>query len=148
MGNDLEAGLCYGVSFSEYVEMPWHERDIDEWWAEVHNYVPLYTPFTQEGNYADGWCGDDPRFTEYYGHKRAWLEENPCPVECVYAGIYECCDTILIQKGAKISTYWAPSSIDVQKLPQPDTSVKDFIVKYMPDMECDEPSWFLYGFYG
>jgi len=83
MGVNTDGSIMFGVVCPGDAELPWETDEydyIDEWWAEVKGYVPKWEPFTKDGEWAEGFDENDPRWDEEYEHKREWLAENPVPV--------------------------------------------------------------------
>lgn len=83
MGVSTNGIIAFGIPLEDGVELPWdesHDGDIEEWWRDINGFVDVHQPW-QNGDYAPGWAKDDPRFDEYYAHRRQWLKENPIPVE-------------------------------------------------------------------
>ena len=87
MSTSTNGVISFGVVCEEDTVFPWDESpfdgDIDVWWRHENGYVPIYEPFTSDGDFAEGWTENDKRFTEYYEHGRRWEDEHPLPVELV-----------------------------------------------------------------
>lgn len=85
MGVSTNGIIAYGVICEEGLELPWLTReydcDIQDWWFEITGFQSRFQPFTEDGNYAEGWTREDPRLEEYYDERREWLTQNPIPVE-------------------------------------------------------------------
>lgn len=144
MGCNLNGQIHFGVAFEEYFEFPWG-YDIDEWWAKIHNYVPLHQPYTPQGGYAEGWSRDDPRIKEYYQHQRDWFKANPLPVVLEYCGTGDCSSTIIALPNKGLSVDWEATSFDPASLVVTDEeiqSIKGFLAKYEIDHD-EDPAWLL-----
>ena len=151
MGVSTNGQICFGVMLEEGVELPWGE-DIEEWWRKVNDFKDVHEPWTEEGEYAEGWEERDPRFKEYYDARREWLKKNPLPVALVNycSGDYPMYILAVPETFIQCSRGY-PTEISV-----PDsfivtidqaTAVLDFIEKY--EIECDKKMrWWLSSYYG
>jgi hypothetical protein len=84
--------ICYGLLFEADTEFPWSDQwegDHEAWWRDVKGYEPLEYPYTEYGEYKPGYSSDDPRISEYFEHRAAWIQENPFPVELVEYCCYD-----------------------------------------------------------
>lgn len=155
MGTTTNGEIWYGVLFEEGLEFPWDivdedssdEGDIEEWWRSVNGYVPLHTPFTEAGEYADGWHKDDPRFREYYDHRHKWLADNPLPVEMVNvcSGDYPMYGLAVVGS-VRTANRGFPETFDPAELKADATVLLDFCKRF--SIEHGEPSWYLSSYWG
>lgn len=84
MGQSTDGILLFGVVFEEGFEFPWDDHDdIEDWWREVSGFRPTFSPYTPEGEYAEGVKSGDPRIDAYYSERRQWDAAHPLPVELV-----------------------------------------------------------------
>lgn len=89
MGVSTDGIIAYGVALGavDDLSLPWGPgtpfEDIVEWWLEDSGYVPRHRPFTDDGEYAEGWSWGDARLDEYFADRRQRLESHPCPVEAI-----------------------------------------------------------------
>jgi len=147
--------IRYGVVCEEGAEFPWdnekYDYDIEIWWLEINDYKPLYKPFTEEGEYAEGWASRDPRFDEYFDHKSEWLKNNPIPVDIENYCSDGCPMYAIIvpEIGLRCSRGY-PESFDPLNLTVTEkqkTELLEFLEKYNIEYET-EPSWLLMSYWG
>ena len=85
MGTSTNGIIAFGIAFEEDTEFPWDadqfDGDVEDWWMEHCGFQNKYSPFTESGDYAEGWSENDPRFEEYFSLSRKWLSENPVPFQ-------------------------------------------------------------------
>lgn len=152
MGCDISGQINFGIAFGEGFEFPWDDEKydgIESWWMDIHGYVPLYKPFTPEGNYAEGWTHHDPRFGEYFTHQGEWMEKNPIPVEVDSFGTGDYSLYMIILPKVGLGTSWDATKFDPKQLVVSGEQVKvitDFLDKYEIEYE-DEPAWLLSSYY-
>ncbi len=154
MGQSTNGIIAYGSIFEEGFEFPWdddkYDFDIGEWWECVMNYEPIYQPWTESGGYAPGWVREDPRFTEYFQHKRDWLKENPLPVavENYCHGDYPMY-ALVIPTTVITALRGDPESFDPRGLCFSATELHDF-KKFMDlfEISYEEPQWLLMSYWG
>lgn len=65
MGVNTDATICFGISYEEGHQFPWHEGIF-------------------AGEINDWWCAQHGKSFDKYEDKKKWLEKNPLPVEVVY----------------------------------------------------------------
>ena len=156
MGRSLSMHTAFGfVVPGEGVEFPWdgddYEGDPKEWWREVNGYKPLYQPYTDDGDYSPGWSRDDPRFGDYFQHRRDWLEANPMPFEVENAGVDDYTDTVLCVPGT-LTNHWE-SSVELNAmdyLAPESVSVDAFwscIEEHLPLLKGKKASWLMFARY-
>ena len=84
MGQSTDAILVFGVSVPEGEEPEWlRDMEAQEWWRVQQGYEPPYRPYTEEGEYAEGWTPGDPRLPAYFQHGWDWDKANPCPFDAL-----------------------------------------------------------------
>ena len=85
MGQSTDGIIAFGVAFPEGFEFPWgYTNDVDDWWRKNSGFQDIHQPFTEDGEWAEGWGSqDDPRLKEYNAHRLKWRRENPFPYEMV-----------------------------------------------------------------
>ena len=155
MGVSTNGVISFGVPCEEDYEFPWDadefEGDIEEWWRKENGFEDVHNPWTPEGNYADGWEKDDPRFDEYYGRRRDWLKANPVPVEPENYCSGECPMYAITVVGVGLSCRRGyPEAFDPASLAVTDEQVealKSFLEKYEIEYE-GEPRWLLTSYWG
>ncbi len=55
------------------------DSEFEEWWLHINGFRPQFEPFTESGDYAEGWVEDDPRFELYFDERNDWLRTTPPP---------------------------------------------------------------------
>ena len=153
MGCNIYGQIYFGVSFDECTEFPWeveeYDGGIEAWWMAVNGYEPLHRPFTKEGEYADGWSRNDPRWDEHFAHRSKWEEENPMPVALESSGTGSCPLYMIVVPGIGRSSDWSAKAFKPGELvvtAEQVQALKDFLTKY--EIEHDgEPTWLLSGYY-
>ena len=147
--------IAFGVPFEEGAKFPWDieqfDGDIENWWRDVNGFKDIHEPWTPEGEYAAGWKKDDPRFDEYYNHRRNWLNENPVPVELEnYCSAEYPMFAITIPGLGLGCCRGSPAELDPALLvatSEQIKSLKDFFREH--GIETDgEPQWLLMSYWG
>ena len=155
MGSSINGQIVFGVDLGEDAELPWDDEKynndgFDGWWMDVQGYVPIHHPWTLEGEYAEGWTCDDPRFEEYSAHRAAWEEANPCPVEVESYGTGDYPIHMLVIPGYGLASSWDTTVIKPEHLVAPPQEKIDAFVELMAThgIEHDgEPAWLLSAYY-
>ena len=89
MGISVYAKLSYGICI-DYTELPWGNDDIEDWWLDVNNFInPIECPFTEDGNYKEGFYSEHQSVNKYFENIRNFHKENPIPIKIVYDGNYD-----------------------------------------------------------
>ena len=156
MSISVEGAICFGFvcgeGCGEETEFPWDEEfdgDIDEWWRHVKGYQPLYKAFTAEGNYAEGWHENDPRFKEYFDHRFKWVKDNPLPVALLNCGSSDCPMYVIAVPNLGFECEWGyPTIFEPSQLEVSDVQInalKAFLDEYDIDYE-GEPQWLLISY--
>lgn len=85
MGRDATCHIAYGL-IVDRDELPWRseedDHDIDEWWRKKHGYKPPFDLYDEKGEYI---VNPTPQscIDEWYEHRKAWDDANPCPFGAV-----------------------------------------------------------------
>lgn len=107
MGMSVNAELSYGI-YIDYTELPWCNDkydDIEDWWLDVNNFInPIEFPYTEDGNYKEGFYSGHPSINKYFENIRNFHKENPVPIKIVYDGNYDSEVHILTTKTMR--AYW------------------------------------------
>ena len=152
MGTTTDGQLCYGVIISD--DPPWadekYDHDIDDWWIGVSDYVnPVEYPFTEDGEYKDGFIPGDPRIDEWCKNRYEWHKSNPLPVELVNYCSCDYAEYILAVRGT-VSTASRGYPVEVNSLlvdADATEMLKSFCAKYFVET-ADEPKWYLSSYWG
>lgn len=156
MGTSTDGQICFGVMFEEDYEFPWnaeqYDDDIEAWWRDVHGYKnPAPNPFTEEGEYNDGFSSGDPRVSEYFDRQRDWMKKNPVPVTEVNYCSGDC-PMIIIAVPSTVKTNnrgypleFSPSLLTVRV--KEVKMLRDFCTKYGLAEDCT-PKWWLSSYWG
>lgn len=158
MGVSTDAQICHVVPFDEDHEFPWNgekfdiDDDAESWWRTVNGYAPPFHPLTDEGEYAEGWSRDDPRFDKYFAHRREWDEQNPMPFTLVNYCSGDCPMYMLAVPGTLVvSNRGFPAMLDNNTLVLPCSGkvarFAAFIAEHFPGV-TDEPRWYLSSYWG
>ena len=87
MGTSTNGEISFGYVFEDGFEFPWDKAgyvgDIESWWLAINGYKPPFELYTENGEYAPGFSSGDPRISEYYDHRREWMDSHPIPVALV-----------------------------------------------------------------
>ena len=147
--------ISFGVVCKEDTEFPWEEdpweEDLEDWWRGVNGFKALHEPYTPEGEYAEGWSGDDPRLKEMWEQQRKWDEQNPIPVELenYCSDSYPMYAFVVPSVGYKCFRGY-PEKLDQRQLTVTVKQQEDllkFLQTYNIPYE-DEPTWLLTSYWG
>lgn len=149
MGTSTNGIISFGVVCEEGTEFPW--EDLEEWWRDENGFKNIHEPYTEEGEYAEGWSIDDPRFEEYFQHRRQWLKENPVPVALENYCSNNCpMYAIVVPNLGYMCHRGYPEKFDPEKLIvkwEDQYNLIKFLDKYGIEYESD-PSWILTSYWG
>jgi len=82
MGISSDGLIAFSIPFEEYFEFPWNEKhdgDIDDWWLDVCGFKPTLYPYTDKGEYIEGYT--EKIREAYLDEKSAFKKEHPLPIE-------------------------------------------------------------------
>jgi hypothetical protein len=151
MGVSTDGEISFGVLFEEGFEFPWDDYDEVSWWTTVNGYEPPCQPFTDIGEYAEGFTKNDPRVREYFEHHREWLQANPLPFTTVnYCSAEYPAYILAIPGTVKTASRGYPEKFDLDSLKVPSDKIDAFVAfckKYL-DMEAPEMHWYLSSYWG
>lgn len=155
MSTSTDGIIFFGILCPEECELPWHDaiydNDIEEWWRKENGFEDILNPWTAEGDYAEGWSTNDPRFDAYYQHRRDWIKSNPLPVDL----IHHCSDSypmfaIAVPNTELTASRGCPERFDPAQLSVGTDQIeklKAFLTKY--EIPYDgEPGWILTSYWG
>lgn len=148
MGTSTNGQIAYGVLLEEDAILPWESdngTDIDDWWLGECGFIPKCQPFTEEGEYAEGFGDNDPRIKEYFKDRREFLKSHPMPFDLVNvcSGEYPIY-MLAVPNTLLLANRGYPEKIDLNKLSQAiDTNeLTAFLNKYEIDFGAGF-SWYL-----
>ncbi len=146
MGVSTNGQLSYGVLLEEGVELPWDqdEEDIDGWWLNILDYKPPFEAYTDEGERLPEMT--DEKISEYFAHRRKFIEENPLPVTVVNVCSCDYPMYMLAVPGKEYSAHRGyPEEInpdDMKVNPLDTKRLLEFCEQYGIEFEKG-PGWFL-----
>lgn len=156
MSAATDGQICYGILLEEGVELPWnvekHDHDLEDWWRKVNSYVASFQPWTDEGEYAEGWSRGDPRFKEYYAHQEAWNDAHPVPVTVV-----NCCSNeypiwiIADPKSVVVCSRGYPRKLISDQLGESNLIADQELVEFCESHGIpfkSKPCWYLSSYWG
>lgn len=175
MGVSTDGIICFGWLIGADVKLPWFEEgcnwgDIEEWWCfDIHadSYNQTLFPWTEDGDYAEGWSENDPRFDAYDAKRKAHKEAHPVPV----IDINSCSDDypvwiIAVEGTDRLAPRGYPKAFNPQDLVEEEKELlgsdklqeaKNFVVEYVipcldPEYDkipsVDDPRWYLGSYWG
>lgn len=155
MGISTDGIIAFGWIFEDGFEFPWDfepwDSDEESWWMDVNEYQPLYSPFTDDGNYAEGFSRGDSRISKEYDNQFKWKMDNPLPVEvlnyCSYE--YPLYALVLPETIIRCSRGYPEKLPMTLKTPTPlqIEELNSFVQKYNIEVDS-EPSYHLMSFFG
>ena len=155
MGVSTDGQLCFGYLFEEGFEFPWDDEQFEDgyedWWKHINGYEnPHEDPFTDDGEWKEGFSRDCPKTEIYYDYKRKWESNNPFPVEIINYCSYDCPMYIIaIPETCKSNRRGYPVEVDPATLVVPEQlqRFKDWFEEHNIETE-GEPKWWLSSFWG
>ncbi len=161
MSTSTNGEISFGILFDEGFEFPWQDEDgndeIEDWWRKVNGFVDVHQPWTPEGEWAEGFSENDPRYQEYRDARSAWGKAHPLPIELVNCCSCDCPQYILAYPGSVKTAYrGSPVEIGVELDIDPNAaaSLVEFCKKYgiEHDPEYSDldmvPKWWLSSYWG
>lgn len=159
MGNNADGQISFGLLIDEDFTLPWdsstwEDEGIDHWWRDINGFVDKHTPFNKEGNYAEGWSQDDPRFKEHYDRRTEWLVDHPLPVDVInYCNGDQPMYLLAVPGVGKRCSWGDPELFTLQELcasiiPEKVDALIAFVKKYEIDTIYGKPQWFLTSYWG
>jgi hypothetical protein len=160
MGVSTDAQISFGILFKEEeAEFPWHgekyDWDIEEWWRDERGYKPPFEIWEESS--AEHKKGITPaQKSEYYKHRKEWLQQNPVPATEVNYCSGEFPMYILAVPSTVLTAYRGHpvELVPAQLIYPPKASVVElrafyaFIEKYFPEHLSPGPNWRLTSYWG
>lgn len=157
MGENAKATISLGYFFeNDAFVLPWDGEfcgDYEEWWRHKMGYKEPFNPYDSNGNYKNGYDENSPEVSEYFRHRREWMDENPFPAELVPVGYNG--EGGVIVACAAFSVDWEPEALDLMHLASDkdleERKLQEFVNDFMNvdtealDVHCQ---WHLSVFYG
>jgi hypothetical protein len=152
MGVSTDGQICFGILLPDEENLPWGEEDCKKWWREVNGYTPPFQIYDKYGDYIDGQKPKENIIDEYYKHQREWENLHPLPVELVNvcSGDYP---MYIVAVPSSVSSarrgYPEAFNPDACKVSENEiTSLIEFVRKYFPDLQFNNPQWYLSSYWG
>jgi len=155
MGVSSDGLIAFGIPFEEDFQFPWNEKyegDIDAWWLEVCGFKPTLYPYTDEGEYIEGYT--EKIGNDYYEEKRAFRNEHPLPIEqrnysCDSYPTYMLCieDSVISASRGYPEVINPENLAGDEELGDWEKILTDFCEKYEIEMPS-EPKWYLFSYMG
>lgn len=143
MGMSTDAILCFGVTVVGDSQVPWSDREIEDWWmTDVCGYKPPFEIYDEEGDYLNGIS--DEQIGSYYRASDKFLGENPLPVEVVQHCSPDDYMWMITVPGTVQTAYRGYPKVAKVETPDHDDILKliGFCDEY--DIECiEQPTWLL-----
>lgn len=159
MGTSTNAEISYGILLGDEdddFELPWDaedsefDGDVEDWWRYYCGYTnPHEYPWDDRGQYKPGFREDDPRISDYFQHRREWMEANPVPFEMVNACHIDY-PTYIIAVPSSVKTVYrgSPKAFNPADLVPNADDLRRFLEMVKVLKIEGEPQWWLSSYWG